>query len=51
MDYSFFSSLNIPVFLASASGEHNILQDIGISIVFATVLAHIAKLIKQPLIL
>ncbi|NBU98347.1 MAG: potassium transporter Kef [Spirochaetia bacterium] len=51
MDYSFLLSLKIPIFLASASGEHNILQDIGVSIVFATILAHIAKLIKQPLIL
>ncbi len=51
MDYNFLSSIKFPIFLASAGGEHNILQDIGICIVFATILAHIAKVIKQPLIL
>ncbi len=38
-------------FLASGGGEHNILQDIGLSIIVATGLAHIAKVLKQPLIL
>jgi len=37
--------------LASASGEHNVLEDIGKSIILATVLAHLAKMVKQPLIL
>lgn len=32
-------------------GEESLLQDIGLSIIFATVLSHIARVLKQPLIL
>ncbi|TGN20474.1 cation:proton antiporter [Leptospira idonii] len=32
-------------------GEHSLLTDIGLSIIFATVLSHIARVLKQPLIL
>ncbi|GBF51151.1 KefB related efflux transport protein [Leptospira ryugenii] len=32
-------------------GEESLLNDIGLSIVFATVLSHVARILKQPLIL
>lgn len=32
-------------------GEESLLTDIGLSIVFATILSHIARILKQPLIL
>lgn len=42
---------NYNFFILASGGGHTILQDIGYSIILATALAHIAKVIKQPLIL
>ncbi len=48
---SIIQGIGTSFFLASGGGQHNILQDIGLSIIVATALAHIAKVLKQPLIL
>jgi hypothetical protein len=43
--------MTIPLFLASEDTTHYLLQDIGLCIVAATLLAYVARLLRQPLLL
>jgi hypothetical protein len=47
---SIIQGIGTSFFLASGGGQHNILQDIGLSIIVATALAHIARVLKHPLV-